>query len=165
MDTHERKISLLIVDDEEKYLESISKRLGLRDFDVTTAVNGKDAIKAAKRGGFDVALVDLRMPDLDGTEVLKTLKAKHKYLEVIILTAFGTIDSAVECTKLGAFGYLEKPYDLDALVGVIKSAYESRLRTKFEHDEKRKRELDVLAMGSSPMAVLRSLVRLDDDEK
>ena len=107
MDTHERKISLLIVDDEEKYLESISKRLGLRDFDVTTAVNGKDAVKAAKRGGFDVALVDLRMPDLDGTEVLKILKAKHKYLEVIILTAFGTIDSAVECTKLGAFCYLE----------------------------------------------------------
>ena len=82
-----------------------------------------------------------------------------------VLTGFASIDSAVECTKLGAFGYLEKPYKFEKLLEVLKEAYETRLRKKFEHDKKRMADIEVLAMGSSPMGILRSLMRIDDDEK
>jgi DNA-binding NtrC family response regulator len=165
MNDKEKQIGLLIVDDDEKFLATIAERLGLKDFDVTTATEGKQAIKAAKKGAFDVAILDLKMPGMDGMELLQTLKKKHKFLEVVILTGFASIDSAVEATKLGAFSYLEKPYDFDKLLGVLKDAYEARIRKKYEHDQKRREEIDMLAMGSSPMGILRALKHLDDDEK
>ena len=165
MSDENKKIKLLIVDDEEDFLKSIAERLGMRDFEVTTATEGKLAIKAAKKGQFDVAIADMRMPGMDGMELLKILKKKHKFLEVIILTGYGSIDSAVEATKLGAYSYLEKPFEFDNLLAVIKEAYEARLRKKFEHDKNRMEEIDMLSMGSSPMGILKSLMRLDDDEK
>ncbi len=165
MPDEQKQIKLLIVDDDEKLLNTIAERLGLKDFDVTTASEGNKAIKAAKKAKFDVAILDLKMPGMDGTELLKILKKKHKFLEVIILTGYASIDSAVECTKLGAFGYLEKPYKFEKLLEMLKQAYETRLRKKFEHDKKRMDELNVLSMGSSPMGILRSLMRLDDGEK
>jgi DNA-binding NtrC family response regulator len=105
------------------------------------------------------------MPGMDGTEVLKILKDKHKWLEVLMLTGHGSVDSAVEAGKLGAFGYLEKPYDFDHLVNVLKDAYTARLKKKFEHDKKRMEDIEFLSMGSSPMSILTSLRRLDDEEK
>ena len=161
----EKLIKVLLVDDEVKLLESVSQRLSLRDFEVTTAPDGKKAIKAAKGDKFDVAIVDLRMPGMDGQEVLKTLKKRHKWLEVIILTGYGSVDSAAECTRLGAFGYLEKPCDFDKLIDVLKQAYTERLKKKFKHDKKRMEDIDFLSMGASPISILTSLRRLDDDEK
>jgi DNA-binding NtrC family response regulator len=158
-------IKLLIVDDDEKFLKTIAERLRLKDFDVATAADGPRAVKAAKTGRFDVAILDMKMPDMDGMELLQILKEKHKYLEVIILTGHASIDSAVEATKMGAFGYLEKPYDLEKLLAIIKEAYETRLRKKFEHDKKRQEEIDFLALGSSPMGILKALRKIDDDEK
>ncbi len=165
MSDEKKQIKLLIVDDEEKFLSATAERLGLRDFDVTTATEGNQAIKAAKKGKFDVAILDLRMPGMDGMELLQILKKKHKFLELIILTGYASVDSAVEATKLGAFSYLEKPYNFEKLLEVLKDAYETRLRKKFEHDKKRTKKIELLAMGSSPMGILRSLRRLDDDEK
>jgi DNA-binding NtrC family response regulator len=165
MSDKEKQIRLLIVDDDEKFLKTTSERLALQDFGVVTATDGNQAIKAAKKGGFDVAILDLKMPGMDGMELLKILKKKHKFLEVIMLTGYSSIDSAVEAGKLGAFGYLEKPYKFDNLLVSLKEAYEARLRKKFEHDRKRMEELDVLAMGASPMGILKSLIRMDDDEK
>ena len=163
--SNENKIKLLMVDDEVKFLESISKRLVLKNFDVTTAVNGKEAIESAEKGFFDVAVVDFQMPGMDGAQVLRTLKEKHKYLEIIMLTGHATVDSAVECTKLGAFKYLEKPYDFENLVETIQEAYEARLKKKFEHNQKRMEEIQKLSISSSPLGLLRALSRLDDDEK
>ena len=165
MKDKEKQIALLIVDDDEKFLSTIAERLGLKDFDVTTATEGKQAIKAAKKGAFDVAILDFKMPGMDGMELLKILKKKHKFLEVVMLTAYASLDSAVEATKLGAFGYLEKPYNFEKLLDVLKDAYKTRIRKKFEHDKKRQEEIDMLAMGSSPMGILRALKNLDDDEK
>ena len=162
---NENSIKLLMVDDEIKFLESISKRLVLKNFDVTTAVNGQEAIESAETGFFDVAVVDFQMPGMDGTQVLRTLKEKHKYLEIIMLTGHATVDSAVECTKLGAFKYLEKPYDFENLVETIQEAYEARLKKKFEHNQKRMEEIQKLSISSSPLGLLRALARLDDDEK
>jgi DNA-binding NtrC family response regulator len=161
----QNKIKLLMVDDEIKFLESISKRLVLKNFDVTTASNGKEAIASAEKGLFDVAVVDFQMPGMDGTQVLKALKDKHKYLEIIMLTGHATVDSAVECTKLGAFKYLEKPYAFEKLVEAITEAYQARLKKKFEHNQKRIEEIQKLSISSSPLGMLRALARLDDEEK
>ena len=165
MSDESKKIKLLIVDDEEEFLNTIAERLGMRDFDIATASEGKLAVKVAKKGKFDVAILDINMPGMDGMELLQILKKKHKFLEVIMLTGHGAIDSAVEATKLGAYAYLEKPYDFENLLEVLKKAYETRLRKKFEHDKKRMEEIEMLSMGSSPMGILRSLMHMDDDEK
>jgi len=162
---NDNKIKLLFVDDEVKFLESISKRLELKNFDVTSATTGQEAIESAENGLFDVAVVDFQMPGMDGAQVLKTLKEKHRYLEIIMLTGHATIDSAVECTKLGAFKYLEKPYDFENLVEVIKQAYEARLKKKFEHNKKHMEEIQKLSLRESPLGLLRALAHLDDDEK
>jgi DNA-binding NtrC family response regulator len=163
--SNEYKIKLLMVDDEVKFLESISKRLVLRNIEVTTATTGAEAIASAEKGLFDVAVVDFQMPGMDGAQVLKALKDKHKYLEIIMLTGHATVDSAVECTKLGAFKYLEKPYAFDKLVDAITEAYEARLKKKFEHNQKRIEEIQKLSISSSPLGLLRALARLDDKEK
>src|SRR5210317_617806 len=163
--SNEYKIKLLMVDDEVKFLESISKRLVLKNIDVTTAATGAEAIASAEKGLFDVAVVDFQMPGMDGAQVLKALKDKHKYLEIIMLTGHATVDSAVECTKLGAFKYLEKPYAFEKLVEAITEAYEARLKKKFEHNQKRIEEIQKLSISSSPLGLLRALARLDDKEK
>ena len=161
----EYKIKLLMVDDEVKFLQSISRRLGLQNFDVTGASNGEETIACAENGFFDVAVVDIQMPGMDGVQVLKKLKARHKYLEIIILTGHATIDSAVESTKLGAFKYLEKPYAFENFVEIIKDAYEARLKRKFAQNAKRNKEIQKLSIGASPLGILKALARLDNEEK
>lgn len=163
--SNEKKIKLLMVDDEVKFLESIAKRLALKGFDVIATSNGEDAIASAENDLFDVAVVDFQMPGMDGAQVLKALKERHQYLEIIMLTGHATVDSAVECTRLGAFKYLEKPYEFEKLVEVIKEAYETRLKKKFEHNQKRMNEIQKLSFGHSALGILRSLAHLDNEEK
>jgi DNA-binding NtrC family response regulator len=160
-----QKIKLLIVDDEVQFLDSIARRLELRDFDVTKACNGQQAVEVARRAQFDLALLDLKMPGLDGKQVLETLKREHKYLEIIILTGHGSLDSAVECAKLGAYNYLPKPYELDQLLEVLRAAYQARLTRKFDTDKARMEKLRQLAVGQSALGILRALRELDDGEK
>ena len=159
------KIKLLIVDDEVKFLDSIAQRLELRGFEVTKAKNGVEALQAAALAKFDLALLDLKMPGLDGKQVLERLKAEHKFLEVIILTGHGSIDSAVECTRLGAYDYLPKPHELDHLLDVLKRAYEARLQKKFQADVERLNKISRLATGGSALSILRELRKLDDEVK
>ena len=159
------KIKLLLVDDEIDFLQAIAERLTLKDFDVIAASNGKEAIAAAENDLFDVAVVDFQMPGMDGVQVLNALKERHKYIEIIMLTGHATVDSAVEATKLGAFKYLEKPYDFEKLVEVIKEAYEARLKKKFEHNKKHMEEIKRLSLRESPLGLLRALAHMDDDEK
>ncbi|MBC8492111.1 MAG: response regulator [Candidatus Marinimicrobia bacterium] len=158
----EDKIRLLIVDDEVKFLDSIAKRLELRDFEVTKATNGKDAIQIARKEKFDLALIDLKMPGIDGKQVLEILMKEHKFIEAIILTGHGSLDSAVECTKLGAFGYLPKPYEFDQLIEKLKEAYELRLQKKFENNLEQKEKILKSAEGESALGILRRLRELDD---
>ncbi|MBD3382233.1 MAG: response regulator [candidate division Zixibacteria bacterium] len=161
----EQKIKLLIVDDEVQFLDSIAQRLEMRGFDVTKAYSGKEALEAAEQGKFDLALLDLKMPEMSGKEVLEILKKEHKFIEVIMLTGHGSVDSAVECTKLGAFSYLSKPYDLDNLLEVLKDAYEARMKNKFKADKERLDKIMDLAKVSSPLGFLREIKKLDDEEK
>ena len=159
------KIKLLIVDDEVNFLHSIAKRLEIRDFDVVKATNGAEAISAANSHKFDIALLDLKMPGMDGRQVLEILKKEHRYIEVIILTGHGSLESAVECTKLGAFGYLPKPYEFDKLLEILKDAFSKRMQKKFENDSERIQKLMEIATGSSPIGILREMKNLDNKEK
>jgi DNA-binding NtrC family response regulator len=161
----ENAINILLVDDEVKFLTAVADRLTLKGFNVTTATDGDAAIEAAGKGGFDVAVVDLQMPGTDGAEVLKILKQKHKFIEIIMLTGHATVDSAVECTKLGAFKYLEKPYDFDKLIEVLKDAYHLRMQKKFETNANRMEAIQRLSMGQSPLGILKELAKLDDGQK
>lgn len=161
----ENAMKILLVDDEIKFLKAIADRLRLKGFDVITATNGDDAIEAAQKGGFDVAVLDLQMPGTDGAQVLRILKQSHKFIEIIMLTGHASVDSAVECTKLGAFKYLEKPYDFDKLVEALKKAYQARLQRKFEYNEQRMQALQKLSMQQSPLGLLKELSKLDDNQK
>ncbi len=161
----EHVIKLLIVDDETRFLEAITTRLRKRGFDVRAISNGPEAIAVARKEKFDIALLDLKMPEMDGGEVLKVLKKEHRFLEAIILTGHGSLDSAVELTKLGAFGYLPKPYEFEKLVENLKDAYEARLMKKFSADQEKLDSIMKLAMGDSPLGILRKLKSLDDDER
>ena len=161
----DKKIKLLVVDDEVKFLNSIAQRLEMRGFEVTKATDGTQALQAAQNQKFDLALLDLKMPGLDGKQVLAELKRTHKYLEVIILTGHGSVDSAVDCTKLGAFSYLPKPYELEKLLEVLKQAYEVRLSKKFKADTERMEKLTKIASGQSALGILRALRELDNEEE
>jgi DNA-binding NtrC family response regulator len=159
------KINLLIVDDEEQFLSSISKSLEVRDFNVIAVNRGEKAIEAARSTPIDVALVDLKMPGIDGEETLKKLKAEHRWMEVIILTGHGTVDSAVECTKSGAYSYIQKPCDLDHLLEALKSAYKKRVMNKKKIEEKKMDELLKISISGSPRAILRRLKEIDREDK
>ena len=158
-------IKLLLVDDEEKFLQSVAKRLALKGFDVATAGDGDQAMAEVEKSLFDVALVDLQMPGMNGAKLLEKLKERHKYLEIIMLTGHGSVDSAVACTRLGAFNYIEKPFDFDRLIEVIRDAYEERMKKKFEHNIKRIEEIQKLSVRESPLGLLKALAKMDNAQK
>jgi DNA-binding NtrC family response regulator len=161
----EKLIKLLIVDDETRFLQAIATRLSKRGFEVRTAENGADAIKLARSEKFDLALVDLRMPGMDGGAVMRVLKEEHDFLEVIILTGHGSLESAVELTKLGAYSYLPKPYELEKLIEILKEAYEARLKKKFVSDQAKLDQMMAMVQGESALGILRKLRALDDSRK
>lgn len=116
------KGSILVVEDDRHQREIIKTILTKDGFYVEAAETGRKALEMLKAGSFDVILTDLRLPDVDGTEVLKEVKSLNLPGHVIIITAYGSIPSAIEATKLGAFHYLEKPFEKDQLLLVINNA-------------------------------------------
>ncbi len=157
------KINLLIVDDEERFLESTKKRLEVRDFNVIAVNRGDKAIEAARNHPVDVALVDLKMPGMNGEQTLEALKKEHKWLEVVILTGHGSTESAVECTKKGAYFYLQKPCELERLLSVLTDAYKRRVMNKMTIKQDRMEEILGMADSGSPLGILRRIRELDEE--
>ncbi len=114
--------SILVVDDEKSQREILDMILSGEGYDVTTASSGEAALKFAKERRFDLALSDLKMTGMDGVELLQRLLAYDSSIIVILLTAHGSIESAKEALRRGAFEYLEKPYDRDTLLETIRRA-------------------------------------------
>jgi len=157
------KIKLLLVDDEKQFLETISTRLSMRDFDVTAVSSGEEAIEAARKKGFEIALVDLNMPGIGGEKVLETLKREHKFMEVVILTGYGAIDSAIRCARAGVHGYLEKPCELETLLNVLREAYQRRVQNKLKFKNEKLKEIVSEAAPGSPLEILRKLKEMDKE--
>jgi DNA-binding response OmpR family regulator len=128
MTTSEQKITsgrirLLLVDDEVDFVNVLSKRISRRNVEVTTACSGSEAIQALRGREFDVAVLDLKMEDMNGLEVLKILRIMDPKLAVIMLTGYGSAEAARKGIQLGAYDYLTKPCELEELLNKITEAY------------------------------------------
>lgn len=126
------RIKLLIVDDEVGYVNVLSNRLKKRNIDVTKSFSGTEAIQVLRRHDFDVAVLDLKMEDMDGIEVLKIFKKMDPKLAVIMLTGHGSEMAAKEGIEYGAFDYLLKPCELEELLAKIKAACQKKRNLKSE---------------------------------
>jgi two-component system NtrC family response regulator len=155
-----RAITLLIADDEIKFLNSIARRLELRGFDVTKAENGQEALDCASRGRFDLALIDLKMPGANGKQVLETLKKSNDFVEVIIMTGHGSAEAAAECLALGAFNYIPKPYELEKIIETLRQAYAARLRKEHQANTDLLKKLDELEDLPDPAAAVKAMSEL-----
>ncbi|MCX5815646.1 MAG: sigma-54 dependent transcriptional regulator [Proteobacteria bacterium] len=119
-------IRILIVDDEHQLIEAFRKKLSKEGMEVFTALNGRAAISIIKQEALDIGLFDIRLPDIDGVELLGRLKEMQPTVEVIMLTGHASVDTAIQSMKLGAYDYLTKPCKLSELHNVILKAYEKK---------------------------------------
>ena len=126
------KARLLLVDDEEMFLEYLSRRLINRNFDVTTCLSGEEALEKIRDYDFDVIVLDVLMPGIDGIETLREIKKLKPITEVIMLTGHASLDSGIDGMKLGAYDYLRKPCNTKELISKIDKAFER----KTEHEER-----------------------------
>jgi DNA-binding NtrC family response regulator len=117
------RMRVLLVDDEVGFVDVIAKRMAKRDIDVQKAYSGAEALQAMRKNEFDVVVLDLKMEDMDGIEVLKILKKMAPHLAVIMLTGHGSETAARDGIRFGAADYLTKPCDLDMLVQKIRDVY------------------------------------------
>ncbi|MFO7750877.1 MAG: response regulator [Desulfobacteraceae bacterium] len=115
---------ILLVDDEKEFVQTLSKRLEMRQFANEIALNGEQALDFTNREKTDVMVLDLRMPGIDGIEVLRQIKESKPDIEVIILTGHGSEADRKKCMELGAFAYLQKPADIDLLTRTMQEAYD-----------------------------------------
>ena len=117
---------ILLVDDEVVFTTNMGKLLTNRGYKVTAANSGDAAIQALEKENYDVVVLDLKMPGMDGLSTLKEIKKLGLFTETLILTGHGSIDTALEAIKLGAYDYLTKPCEIDDLVGKIEGAWQRK---------------------------------------
>ena len=140
----DEEIRLLIVDDEVAFLDSLSTALERRGMHVSTAASGDDALMLLGERSFDVALLDVRLPDTNGINLLYRVKEAQPTIEVIMLTGHPTVETGVEGIRGGAFHYLTKPCDTEFLARKIRDAYAN---ARARREEARRRNVDSLLQG------------------
>ncbi len=139
-DARKRNINVCIIDDEESFVSVLKEELTKQGFDVSTALNGSDGIRMLEERAFDVSLLDLNMPGLNGLEVLKKAFQQAIPTEFIIQTAYANVQTAVESIRMGAYDYVTKPCSLERIALLIKKAYEKRMIKQESLIHKRMRE-------------------------
>lgn len=144
------KPRILLVDDEEKFVDYLNKRLRNRDYEAEVALSGEEAIEKIKHTDYDVVILDVLMPGLDGIETLRAIKNIKPLVEVIMLTGHASVESGVEGMKLGAYDYLMKPCDIDELITKTNKAHERKTE-----QEERIWKAKVLKIMASPHSVLK----------
>ena len=118
---------VLLVDDEVEFVETLAERMQARGLDVQIATSGSEALAKVTKDAFDAIVLDLAMPGMDGIETLKRLHEVDPDLHIMLLTGQGTIQAAVEATKLGAMDFFQKPTAIDVLVEKIKEARSEKI--------------------------------------
>ena len=126
---------VLLVDDEVDFLETLSERMRVRGMDVTTSASPLDALKKVQEKDYDAIIMDLKMPQMDGLQLLKVLKEKNPDLQIILLTGHATVEKGIEAMKLGATDFLEKPVDLEVLTEKIHKAQAKKMIIVKKHTE------------------------------
>jgi DNA-binding response OmpR family regulator len=115
-------LRVLFVDDEEELVGTVVERLGFRGISAVGALNGVDGLRLVWEQDFDVVVLDVKMPGLGGFDVLKSIRAERPGLPVIFLTGHGGVEDAEEGLRMGAFDYIMKPINIDALVAILHKA-------------------------------------------
>jgi DNA-binding NtrC family response regulator len=150
------KVKVLLVDDEEDYVRTMAERLEMRDVPSRVATSGAEALKMVQAEAPDVMVLDLRMPGIDGMQVLERVKDEHPQVQVIILTGHGSDKEEQEARALGAFEYLQKPADTGQLLDTITAAWKRGLKVAAElvRDSKRKfdRTMEAAAWAEAGVA-------------
>jgi len=123
-------IRLLLVDDEDDFRSTLASRLRKRKLDVLDVNDGSKALEMIRTKPVDVAVVDVKMPGMDGLEILRQIKIINPAIEVIMLTGHASVESGIEGMKSGAFDYLMKPCDINDLLVKIEDAYQQKLVRK-----------------------------------
>ncbi|MCG6917613.1 MAG: response regulator, partial [Deltaproteobacteria bacterium] len=117
---------VLLVDDEKDYLEVLIRRLSKREVNVAGVSSGEEALQYVQGRPIDVAVLDVKMPGMDGIEVLREIKKLNPLIEVIMLTGHASLEVALEGMRSGAFDYLMKPAEIDELLYKIQDAYRAK---------------------------------------
>jgi len=152
------KIRVLLVDDEEDYVKAMAERMDMRDLQSQVALSGEEALRVLEDDPPNVIVLDLRMPGMQGMEVLEKVRAEHPHIQVIILTGHGGEREEKEARRLGAFEYLQKPADTGDLVNTIQGAWRRSLKVAQEFIKESAEEFDrsmtaaALAEGGMPEA-------------
>lgn len=141
------KPKVLIVDDEKGLRTGVQRLLEMEGYEVDVAENGTEGIKLGTSKDYDLAVIDLKMPDIEGIEVLKNIKQKFPNTVCFIATAFASYDTAIEATKLGAQSYIPKPFTPEELISELKNGYQKRQLLLEEEKWKREREERLLEVA------------------
>ena len=151
--------TILIVDDEPSIQQSLKGILTDEGFEVSTASNGYEALQAIEAEAPDLVLLDIWMPGIDGLETLKEIKKNHPYIQVIMITGHGTIETAVQATKLGAFDFIEKPLSIEKVIVAINNALNfRRLEEENRYLRKKTIEKNAITGNSLPIQALRESI-------
>ena len=157
------KETILVIDDEQLIRRAIVRRLEAAGYDTIEAEDGKTGIERAQDRDVDLAILDYRLPDLDGVAVLRQLKEHDPDILVILLTAYASVDTAVEAMKIGAYHFANKPFDLEALVAMIEQALETtRLRREVRRLRATQSEpysLDRMVGNSAELSEFKTLLK------
>jgi two-component system nitrogen regulation response regulator NtrX len=151
--------SILIVDDEPGIRQSLKGALEDEGYKASTAESGEACLELLKKRAFDVILLDIWLPGMDGLEALEKIKQSEDAPEVIMISGHGTVETAVRATKLGAFDFLEKPLSLEKMLILVKNAVEARKLESENRDLKKQvQSKSVIAGDSIPMKALRQQI-------
>jgi DNA-binding NtrC family response regulator len=121
------KPKILIVDDEERFRNTMCKLLTVEGFEASTAGSGTQALEELRQRAYDVVILDVRMPEMTGVQVLAEIRKIDPEIEVIIMTGYASVDTAKEIMRIGAYDYLLKPYAINELIEKIDAAYDRKL--------------------------------------
>lgn len=149
---------VLLIDDEGTLLEYLAKRLAREGLLVVTADSGEKALEIARTKVLDVAVVDLKMPGMDGVETQRRLKQLQPFMQCIVLTGHGSIQTALESGKQDAFQYLLKPAEYGVLLETIREAYVRAMEARRKEFDRRLEELAKAGLG--PKALRSAVVEL-----
>jgi len=124
-----KEMKILLVDDEEEFVKTLSERIEMRDVKSDVALNGEEALKIMDEDLPDVMVLDLKMPGIDGLEVLRRTKKAYPGVQIIMLTGHGSEKDEKEARRLGVFEYLQKPVEFEKLMRTIIKAYKSKFES------------------------------------
>ena len=158
---NDEKVKVLIVDDEQALLNSLTRRLGVRDFHVIGVSRGEEALEAARRNHVDVAVVDIKMPGMKGQDVMLALKKEYPWMEVIILTGHGSFDPDGEGIADKIHSCLAKPCDLSTLQAALTNAYRKTVMNRHKIGPREMESLLGTGDDQTPGGVLQQLKAID----